>query len=357
MNSYQKRRGRIIRDYIIGWTLSFIFLSIVRGSGTEETGVLKFDMQDSLIISSILGPIIGLISGLAQLWMEERIYKRITIGRFLLLRLFYALAFILVLILLSYVTYDLLYNMPIDMLTFASDKGSFAVYLYVLAVDFLLNALHQINMLLGEGNLGRFIRGEFYTPREEDRIFMFLDLKGSTEWAERLGHVKYSSLIQDCFNDMGVVVEHVAEIYQYVGDEAVLTWKLAPGIHKENCIWAFYRFKQELQKRTAYYQRQFEGFPVFKAGLHCGKVTVTEIGKFKKEIAYHGDPINTAARIQGQCNIFKEELLISEALKSQLSSNEFYFRYHGDISLRGKGEEVAIYGVGLEQSPNILEMA
>jgi adenylate cyclase len=38
----------------------------------------------------------------------------------------------------------------------------------------------------------------------------------------------------------------------------------------------------------------------------------------KKEIAYHSDVLNTAARIQGQCNPMGKTLLISERLKDSI---------------------------------------
>jgi len=77
--------------------------------------------------------------------------------------------------------------------------------------------------LLYSNNFWKFFRGRFNTPWEEERIFMFLDLQSSTEHAENLGHVEYSKMIQDCFNDLGIVVENEADIYQYIGDEAILT--------------------------------------------------------------------------------------------------------------------------------------
>jgi len=39
--------------------------------------------------------------------------------------------------------------------------------------------------------------------------------------------------------------------------------------------------------------------------MNAGVVTVAEVGKYKKEIAYHKDTINTAARIQVKCNELK----------------------------------------------------
>ncbi len=206
--------------------------------------------------------------------------------------------------------------------------------------------LRQVTLFLGSNNLWSLLRGQFYTPREEERIFMFLDLQSSTEHAERLGHIQYSKMIQDCFNDLGVVVENEAEIYQYVGDEAVLTWKLQDGLSKQNCLNAYFNFKLQLEKNREYYLRNYNFQPFFKAGLNEGIVTVTEVGKYKKEIAYHGDTINTAARIQGKCNDLKQELLISGNLKDMLGDDAgFTFDGLDTIALRGKEKKVSIYGV------------
>jgi adenylate cyclase len=174
---------------------------------------------------------------------------------------------------------------------------------------------------------------------------MFLDLQSSTKHAEKLGHIKYSKMIQDCFNDLGVVVENEAEIYQYVGDEVILIWKLRDGLRNQNCINAFYSFKNQLLKKQAYYLETYNCMPFFKAGLNEGIVTMTEVGKYKKEIAYHGDTINTAARIQGKCNELKQELLISGNLKDKLGITRFTFDKLDSIALKGKEKKVLIYAI------------
>ena len=66
---------------------------------------------------------------------------------------------------------------------------------------------------------------------------MFLDLKSSTTHAEQLGHIKYSQLIQDCFYELTeVVTRREAQIYQYVGDEIVLTWPYEKGIKNKSSV-------------------------------------------------------------------------------------------------------------------------
>lgn len=341
-----KRRWRIIRFYAIGWTMAFVFLSIVRGVGTEEMGSLKFDLLSSLLISLTLGPIMGVISGIGQIFTEERIQKYRSLLVLLVFRVMYATLFLLLLILMAYGVYQMYFGTSLDIIDFAIDSGSGAIYFYVLSVDLFLTFFWQINLMLGEGNLGKLIMGKFYIPREEQRIFMFLDLHSSTQLAEELGHFKYSQLIQDSFNDLGTaIVDTHAEIYQYVGDEAVLTWKIKDGIESENCLKAFFNFKRLLKKKQHYYEKKYGTLPFFKAGMHLGSVTVTEVGKYKKEIAYHGDTLNTASRIQGQCNLMQSELLISESLAQHFTHSKYAIPTLGTVPLRGKEGKVHICSV------------
>ncbi|MBO0321602.1 adenylate/guanylate cyclase domain-containing protein [Muricauda sp. CAU 1633] len=340
------RRWRIIRFYCIGWTLAFVFLSIVRGVGTTELGSLKFDFLSSLSISITLGPVIGLISGFAQILTEERVQKYRSLITLLIFRMIYGILFLMLLVLGAYVVYQFYFGTSLGIVAFAIDAGSGAIYFYVLSVDVFLTFLRQINLMLGEGNLKKLVQGKFLVPREEERIFMFLDLQSSTQLAEQLGHVNYSLLIQDCFNDLGnAIANNPAEIYQYVGDEAVLTWSLMSGIKNENGLKSFFNFKMTLEKKRDYYEKKYGVLPFFKAGMHSGMVTVTEVGKYKKEIAYHGDTLNTAARIQGQCNVLESELLISEILADNFNSDAYTFTAMGSISLKGKEEKVALFAV------------
>ena len=67
--------------------------------------------------------------------------------------------------------------------------------------------------------------------------------------AEELGHIQFSRLIQDCFTDLSVVRDYKVDIYQYVGDEAVLSWSIANGLENFNCIKAYFEVENLLEKR------------------------------------------------------------------------------------------------------------
>jgi adenylate cyclase len=174
----------------------------------------------------------------------------------------------------------------------------------------------------------------------------FLDLKSSTTIAEQLGHIRYSELIQDCFRDItDVVVRNNAQIYQYVGDEAVLSWDLKTGGEMARCIKMFYDYDNVLQSRAEYYRERYGLIPEFKAGVNAGLVTAAEIGEIKKELAYHGDVLNTAARIQARCNDVGHRLLISKSVFELVQSDTFAFSPIGDLELRGKSESVPVFAV------------
>ncbi len=79
---------------------------------------------------------------------------------------------------------------------FLSSPKVWAILVYwsfaVLSAFFILN----ISDKLGQGVLLNYLLGKYHTPKEENRVFMFLDLISSTEYAEKLGHKKYSMMIK-----------------------------------------------------------------------------------------------------------------------------------------------------------------
>ena len=92
--------------------------------------------------------------------------------------------------------------------------------------------------------------------------------------------------------------------------------------------------------------KRYDTLPEFKGGMDMGVVTVAEIGDIKREIAYHGDVLNTAARIQDQCKVLNKDLLVSENVEEKLVSlNGFKKEYMGNVNLRGKEKALKIYSL------------
>lgn len=218
---------------------------------------------------------------------------------------------------------------------------------YTLVVYGLLVFMMQINHLLGEGTLQKFILGKYHQPHEEARIFMFLDMKSSTSIAERLGHVRFYTLLNELFHEISQpVLETRAEIYQYVGDEVVLTWQVEDGLQNANCLKTFFLFRNRLIKKENDYLKEFGVKPEFKAGLHFGRVVSAQIGDLKREIVYNGDVLNTTARLRDECTRLQRDCLVSGVLMQRLrQTGNFQWEELETVSLRGKENEVGVFSV------------
>ena len=225
--------------------------------------------------------------------------------------------------------------------TFYTKNILFWTVVVVMTIIFL-----NINEKYGRGVLGQLILGRYHRPREEERIFMFVDMKSSTTIAEKLGHIRFFNLLNDFFHDItNPIIYSQGEIYQYVGDEVVISWTMKNGIYNGNCVRCFYHMQEAIQKKSNRYQNKYGLIPEFKVGLHCGMVTTGEIGVIKKDIVFSGDVMNTTSRIQSVCNIYGVKILLSKTLLDRLNlpPHQFNPRRVGIIELKGKREKVELY--------------
>ncbi len=217
----------------------------------------------------------------------------------------------------------------------------------VLSVRFILD----INHLLGQNVLLNFVTGRYHRPRVEERVFLFIDIEGSTALAERLGELAFHRLVNRFVVDItDPIVAAYGEIHRYVGDELIATWKLADGIADARCVRACFDALDRMAALSPVYVRDFGATMRCRAGLHCGPVVAGEMGSVKKEIVFLGDTVNTAARIQEFCRQTGHRILASATLVDLLDlPSGIGKRPLGDLRLRGKESEVVLYA--LEKMP------
>lgn len=221
-----------------------------------------------------------------------------------------------------------------------------SLIIVLILAGFLSRVFIEIEHKLGPGNLAKLVSGSYYNPKEVERVFMFVDLRDSTKLAEEMGHLKFSSFIKDCFHDFAVVDNYGAEVYQYVGDEVIISWQAKKGLKNDRFLHAFFAFTDVLKKREQYYLETYGNVPFFKAGVHIGVSVMTEVGEIKKEFCFHGDTLNTTARIQSHCNNLEAQFLMSETLyEGLLEQGNFNFHDVGSIKLKGKVEEQKLFRI------------
>ena len=226
--------------------------------------------------------------------------------------------------------------------------GQLYLIIYSLIIFSIITFNFHISSLLGKGVLFNLLMGKYHKPVQEARIFMFLDLCSSAAIAEKLDPFEYSSFLKDFFLDIDdAVVESKGAIIQFVGDEVVIVWKVKDGIERNNCVRFFPLAKSRILRKKRYYKDKYGVIPKFKAGLHYGRIVITEIGSTKQEIAYHGDTINTTARIRSECSNFEKDLLISADLLSILENIDVKYTVEsvGVSSLKGKQNVIGLFSI------------
>lgn len=234
-----------------------------------------------------------------------------------------------------------------NVLEFFSSFSFWSVEIYITSIIVVSLFYMEVSEYLGQGVLSNFFTGKYHKPIEEERIFMFSDMRSSTTIAESLGHVRYFEMLREYYSDLSdSIIKHSGEVYQYVGDEIIISWKLRNGLENNNCIQCFYSMKAALNKEAKKYHKKYGILPDFKTGLHLGKVTTGEIGVIKRDITFSGDVLNTTARIQGLCNFYNVDIIISETLlKKMYLESQFKIIELGENELRGREEKINIFTI------------
>ncbi|MGK0385909.1 MAG: adenylate cyclase [Patiriisocius sp.] len=341
------------------WTLFAVFQFFVGYLTLIDFNVdfLNLNPVDFLLSTIFMGIIAGLLGGILLVFFWENWLRTKSYG-WSLLNIFW-----------SYTVLFFLVNVLTELFSPETQLGSSLIDSHswtelgsqIMSLSLILNYFAWLAMVIftliallvndkyGPGVFISFLLGKYFHPKREERIFMFLDLRGATTIAEKLGESRYFNFLKDVFRDAtSSILKSNGEIYQYVGDEIVITWKKNTGILDANCLQCFFDIKQRLLDNASYYKEKYDGIiPEFKAGLHFGFVMVGEIGVVKRDIAYSGDVLNTAARIQSKCNELGVNILISKNLLDGLGSlpNVFKPREIGKVDLRGKQHSLMLYTV------------
>jgi len=218
---------------------------------------------------------------------------------------------------------------------------------FVLVVIITLQVVTQVVRIIGGRTLMNFILGKYRRPVREDKIFMFLDMVGSTTLAERLGDEGVQAMITKFFFDLAdPIVEHGGEIHRYIGDEVIVTWPLKKGAANMRCIRCCLAIADKVHAMAPNYQREFDAVPAFRIGLHGGPVVISQCGDHKQEISYYGDTINTASRVEQECKALDCNLLITGELLDRITLEPAYRALaKGVVQLRGRESETALYTV------------
>lgn len=211
---------------------------------------------------------------------------------------------------------------------------------------FIITQLYiEINEKYSPGVFIDIITGKYMQPKIENRIIMFVDLKDSTPIAEKLGHVENFKFIRDfIFHVSMAMIEHDGRIYQYVGDEVVVSW-LFTKKNTMKCMASIIEARKNLQKNSDEFRRKYDIVPEFRIGIHMGDVTVGEIGVIKKDLAMSGDTMNTTARIRSACNELNQKFIMSKDFMDNSDLKNWQGESLGIVDLKGKATGIELFSL------------
>lgn len=221
----------------------------------------------------------------------------------------------------------------------------FIVYSFLFG--YLTTFVRSVHKKFGSRVFLNTMLGKYQDPIEEDRVFMFVDLRQSTTLAEDLGHFTYSNFLRDYYHYISnCCEENHGEIYQIAGDGVYLTWPLKKCLRKPRPLYCFQDLKNCFAGLEQKFLKKYGKAPNFKAAAHCGKVICSEVGNFGSEMAYHGDAMNTTARLEAQCTPLGKDFIISEDLLKVLPKTErFKPESLGEMELRGRKKGIFAYSL------------
>ncbi|HEX2366490.1 MAG TPA: adenylate/guanylate cyclase domain-containing protein [Bradyrhizobium sp.] len=219
-------------------------------------------------------------------------------------------------------------------------------------LSMMIGTISELTRLVGGRVLFNFIVGRYRRPTREERVLLFLDLVGSTTLAEQMGELRVQELLTRFFLDIDeAIVAHGGEVHAYVGDEVIVTWPV--GAKPERAyVDCFFAIQDRIAELAGQYEDEFGLVPEFRAGLHAGPVVISECGDSRRQVAYFGDTVNVASRLQAHCKEAGRQLLVSgELIRLLPAQSDLLVDALGPTQLRGRATPVEVFAVARQAVP------
>ncbi|TGE02387.1 adenylate/guanylate cyclase domain-containing protein [Methylobacterium nonmethylotrophicum] len=220
--------------------------------------------------------------------------------------------------------------------------------LFAVAASALIVTGLRVRDLIGSETFTNLILGRYHRPVSEERIFLFLDLVGSTAYAERHGDLAAQELLKAVFAAIAQPVRRYrGQIDDYVGDQVIVSWPIARGLDEARCVACVFAIRRSLAADRDQWIARFGLLPELRAALHGGSVVTAEVGVDRHKIAYFGDVMNATARLESLCRETGRPVLISDAVLARLPALPAGIDAEplGSHRLRGRSETMVVHAL------------
>ena len=192
--------------------------------------------------------------------------------------------------------------------------------LFSMALVIAFVILSQLTSIIGLKRFINLVVGRYFRPVSEKRVFLFVDLVGSSRLARILGDQRFHEYLSEFFHELDqAIVASGGEIVSYVGDAVIVTWPLGENRNKNaRCLRGLGGMLQRLKQVRAQFEDNFGEIPEFRAALHGGNVVVGECGDSRRQVTFLGDVVNLTGRMEGLTKELGETILASQYVLDQM---------------------------------------
>jgi len=203
----------------------------------------------------------------------------------------------------------------------------------------------RVVSFIGGKNILYLLVGKYHRPVWEQKFFMFLDIKGSTDLVDALGPEKTKLLFGKFLFDVSKpIADNGGEIYRYLGDGFVATWNWEAALKPDGIFQAVDDLYAMVDRERVDYEKSFGTCPDFRIGIHGGEIITCEEGDIRRDIGYYGDTINIAARMEAKAKDAGMDCVVTSDVAKQFDDTAGRLTKLGEESVRGINRNITIYG-------------
>lgn len=223
---------------------------------------------------------------------------------------------------------------------------------FTLGVCAIIVFVMRVRELLGRDIFIDLILGRYRRPVSEERVFLFVDLVGSTSFAETHGDLRAQEYLGELFSVYAAPVRrHGGVIDDYIGDAAIITWPYHLAIRRAACINCVFDILAAIEANRSEWLVRFGTVPKLRFAIHGGPVITAEIGVDHHKITYFGDTVNTTARLEMLSKMLGHPVLISSDLAHQLLLPKgVKSEYLGEHAVKGRGQTLGVCALSRQAS-------
>ena len=190
---------------------------------------------------------------------------------------------------------------------------------------------------------------------KRDIAILFSDIRSFTNISERNKPETIVAFLNRYFTTMCTIIKkYGGTIDKFIGD-AIMALFGAPVSYEDNsrrAVAAAYEMREALSTVPLEDLVLPEGMKFnIGIGIHYGDVIVGSIGSDDKtDYSVIGDSVNLASRLEGLTKTYGTMILVSQAVKNDIDSDEFVYRHLDDVKVKGKANAVPIYAIDKDET-------